>query len=110
MAPHDLNEEEEAEIKTYTIELDGSPFLAFRARDDDEAATFPELIYSPMSIFKKPSGKLTVREATITERAAWTRQSVEDEEDNDDDEDDHDPNRLIAGLWDDEKQPAAGSR
>jgi hypothetical protein len=85
-------------MKTYTMEVDGEPALAFRAKDDQAAATFPEMLYSPTSPFKKPSGTLTVRPATITEREVWTRKSVED---TDDDEDEHDHERLVVFLDED---------
>lgn len=93
-------------MKTYTMELDGKPILAFRARDDDEAATFPDLIYSPTSRFnfKKPEGTITVRPATIPERAEWTAYSVWDYEDHETDEADYDPDGLIACLNLDEEE------
>lgn len=85
-------------MKTYTMEVDGTPLLAFRARDDDEAATFPNRIYSPTSMFKRPEGAITVRLATISERAAWTAYSVWKTEDDEDDEADDDPNGLMVSL------------
>ena len=89
-------------MKTYTLELDGKPTFAFRAEDDEEAATFPNLLYSPTSMFKKPEGKITVRPSTIPERAEWTRQSLWG--DDEDDEREHDPDGLLATLNRDEEE------
>jgi hypothetical protein len=36
-------------MKTYTMVIDGEPVTAFRARDDAEAASFPERLWGPDS-------------------------------------------------------------
>ena len=97
---------EKQTMKTYTMELDGKPILAFRARDDDEAATFPDLIYSPASRFnfKKPEGTITVRPATIPERAEWTAYSVWDYEDHETGNDEASPNCLLVSLLEDDEE------
>ena len=67
-------------MKTYTVDANGIPALAFRAEDDAEAAAWLE---SPVgrllaTDFPEFRGKaLTVRPATIPERAEWVASSVD---------------------------------
>ena len=91
-------------MKTYVVESDGKPVMAFRARDDEHAASFPDRLRSSTSPLAnyKPEGKLTVRLATIPERAKWTAESVEDQDD--DSADDYDADSVVVRLdWEEKK-------
>ena len=63
-------------MKTYVLDLDGVPALAFRAKDDTDAASWTGLEGPWLSFTDKRGDKLTVRPATIPERARWTAESI----------------------------------
>jgi hypothetical protein len=61
-------------MKTYVLEVGGEPVVAFRAKDDTDAAEW----VSPHSNFAQLEGLMTVRPATFPERAKWTGESLMD--------------------------------
>ena len=65
-------------MKTYTVDADGVPALAFRAKDDDAAAAWLTGWVGKWyaGTFAARNKALTVRPATIPEQAAWRAQSV----------------------------------
>ena len=65
-------------MKTYTVDADGVPALAFRAKDDDAAAAWLTGWVGKWyaGTFAVRNKALKVRPATIPEQAAWRAQSV----------------------------------
>jgi hypothetical protein len=59
-------------MKTYVLEVGGEAAVAFRAKDDADAAEW----IAPHSNFAQLEGHATVRPATFPERAKWTEQSL----------------------------------
>ena len=59
-------------MKTYVLEVGGEPVVAFRAKDDTDAAEW----IRPDSNFAQLEGTVNVRPATFPERAKWTEQSL----------------------------------
>ena len=66
-------------MKIYTIVVDGTPKLAFRAKDDAAADGWPKRGIGQLCV-RRYEGALTVRPATIPEQAEWRAQSVAMEE------------------------------
>jgi hypothetical protein len=68
-------------MKTYTIEVNGAPQVVFRAPDIAEAekfaAGYPKTIEQWAGAGFFDDKKLTVRQATHTERAKWWKESGE---------------------------------
>jgi hypothetical protein len=64
-------------VKTYTVDADGVPALAFRAKDDDAAAAWLTGWVGKWyaGTFAARNKALTVRPATIPEQAAWRAQA-----------------------------------
>jgi hypothetical protein len=62
----------EIQMKTYVLEVGGDAVVAFRAKDDTDAAEW----IAPHSNFAQLEGRVTVRPATFPERAKWTEQSL----------------------------------
>jgi hypothetical protein len=76
-------------MRTYVLDVDGKPALAFRAESEAAAA---KVIAAGSVFLNRPEGTLTVRPATIFERYKWQRASIEDvDADDDADEDECDP-------------------
>jgi hypothetical protein len=73
-----------ATMKTYTIEVNGKPALVFRAPDLTEAekfsASWPNTVEQWAGAGFFDDKKLTVRQATHTERAKWWKESCESAE------------------------------
>ena len=92
-------------MKTYTVELGGRPIMAFRAKDDIEAAGFPNRLWSPPSVLAghRPEGIVTVRPATVGERQRWTAGSILDDGEWDEWEGDFDIDCQIVRFDDEEK-------
>ena len=65
-------------MRTYVAEAGGRPALAFRARNDAEAADWPKTNSAQWHLAKRglSEGDLSTRPATIPERAAWQKGSV----------------------------------
>jgi hypothetical protein len=61
-------------MKTYVLEVGGEPLVAFRAKDDTNAAEW----MAPDSNFAQLEGEITVRPANFPERAKWTEESLMD--------------------------------
>ena len=70
-------------MKTYMVDLNGVPKLAFRAKDDAAAANWPKRGIGKWCVQEYAAGDVTVRPATIPEQAAWRAQSVSMDELND---------------------------
>ena len=95
-------------MRTYVLDVDGKPALAFRAESEADAA---KVIAAGSVFLNRPEGTLTVRPATIPERHKWQRASIEDgDEDGNEDEDvpeEWNPDSLIVPL-DEEFTPPTG--
>ena len=64
-------------MRTYVLDVDGEPALAFRAESEADAA---KVIAAGSLFLNRPEGTLTVRPATIPERHKWQRASSDLEE------------------------------
>jgi hypothetical protein len=64
--------------KTYTLEVDGNPLMAFRAEDMPHALEEAQRIEKHYIRPRQGEVKLSVRLATIPERAKWTAEAIED--------------------------------
>jgi hypothetical protein len=93
--------------KTYVLEADGVPMLAFRAENDDDAAGFPDsyaqAVVDPSLARPFEGSTITIRLATIPEQAEWRRESVgvdygDEDEDEYEYEDYSDPDTLVVPL------------
>jgi hypothetical protein len=68
-------------MKTYVLDVNSVPKLAFRAKDDDDAARWPKRGIGRWCVRDyRREDSLAVRPATIPEQAAWRAQSVGMEE------------------------------
>jgi hypothetical protein len=93
-------------MRTYTLEVNGTPELAFRAKDDAAAEAWQQSATGLGWISgRELSGALTVRPATRPEQAAWRKQSVDlqvfvERANEDPNHDTGDPDGLVADLLD----------
>jgi hypothetical protein len=92
-------------VKTYTLEIDGKPAVAFRATDDEHAA---QRLAEGSLWLERPDGVLTVRPATVEERQKWTWASVPDEGDEYETDSEYEPDTLLVPLETDEEEQALG--
>ena len=64
-------------MKTYVMEVDGRPTVAFRAENESSAAKRVDAIAGWLRGHTKPThGVATFRLATVPEQEKWRRQSV----------------------------------
>jgi hypothetical protein len=92
-------------MRTYTLEVNGEPSLVFRAPDIIEAekvaVAWPKTVERWAGAGFFDDKKLTVRQATHTERAKWWKKSCENAEHPDDlraEAEDEDDPELKADL------------
>ena len=88
-------------LKTYVMDVDGKPAVAFRASGDEGAA---QRLAEGSLFLKRPEGVLTVRPATIEERQKWTWASVPDEGDEAETDAEYEPDTLLVPLGTDEEE------
>ena len=83
-------------MKTYVLDVDGVPAIAFRAASDEEAGLCADgRLFVPGHI---PEGPFTVRPATFQEQAKWRAASVQDSLDSEDEETRSSPKHSLDGL------------
>jgi hypothetical protein len=93
-------------MKTYVLEVDGTPKIAFRAKDDKDAARWPNEWLGIWCVRAyRYQGTLAVRPATIPEQAAWRSHSVDMCGQSDDAEFERDPELQLLLLDTSEKKP-----
>ena len=72
--------EDMLQTKIYTLEIDGKPGVAFRAKDMPAALKASQRIGKTYIRPRKGNVALSVRLATIPERAQWMTEVLEDDE------------------------------
>jgi hypothetical protein len=66
--------------KTYTLEIDGMPVIAYRAKDDEDAYHTAARENAGWWVHRLNGKSATIRPATIPEQAAWRSLSVKTQE------------------------------
>jgi hypothetical protein len=66
--------------KTYTLEIDGMPVIAYRAKDDDDAKHVAARENAGWWVHRLNGKSATIRPATIPEQAAWRSFSIKNQE------------------------------